>query len=66
VESRKNHIQKVYASDSEGMDLLLFGQIDSQLKERSKTTVGFIAKLVFERNFGEESWLPTGGVKVKL
>jgi len=57
VESRKHHITKVYASDGEGRDLLMLGEINSQLKDGSKTTVGFAARLVLDR---------TAGVKVKL
>jgi predicted metal-binding transcription factor (methanogenesis marker protein 9) len=45
------------------MDLLLLGQIDSQLKERSKTTVRFIAKLVLREILEKKVGCPLGALK---
>jgi hypothetical protein len=56
----------VYASDSEGLDLFLLGKINSEGNDGTKTTVGFVARLVFERTVVETGTLLSNVVRVKL
>lgn len=59
MESRDHKITKVFANDTEGLDLLLLGYIDQQAKDGTwNKGIGFVARMLFDRS-------GSSGVRVK-
>jgi len=66
VQSRKHDITKVYASDADGMDIMLLGTLTTVKNDGSIAKGGLVARLVFEGNVEDKGGLHGGGVKVKF
>ena len=49
IASRRHEVVKVYASDTEGLDLLLIGKLVVAVNSGEEAEVGFAARIVLEQ-----------------
>lgn len=48
ITSRRHEVVKVYASDPEGLDLLLIGKLTAGLGSGKEAEVGFVARIIMQ------------------
>lgn len=49
ITSRRHKVVKVYASDPEGLDLLLIGKLTAGVGNGKEAMVGFVARIIMQK-----------------